>query len=89
MLIGRRSKVAAPFDLNHAAKTSAETLSTLPFLAQQDLTPLTLRRIAELWTAREKRLAEIEPYLREVQGARDWHAAELEKRDQIVTDQQP
>jgi SAM-dependent methyltransferase len=72
------------FDLIHAAKTGAETLSTLPFLAQQDLTPLTLRRIAELWTAREKRLAEIEPYLREVERARDWHAAESEKRNQVV-----
>jgi O-antigen biosynthesis protein len=76
------------FDLIHAAKTDPETLSTLPFLDQQDLTPLTLRRIAGLWTAREKRMAEIELYLREVQGARDWHAAELEKRDQIVTELQ-
>jgi SAM-dependent methyltransferase len=66
------------FDLIHAAKVSPEILKLLPRLKPEDLSPLTLRRICELWSARERRLEDLETYHQEVKSARDWHAKQTE-----------
>jgi hypothetical protein len=49
-----------------------------------DLNPLIVRRVFDLWTMREERAASIERYLRDVENARDWCAAEVKRRDEII-----
>jgi O-antigen biosynthesis protein len=74
------------FDLIHAAKVTPEILRILPRLEPEHLNPLTLRRISELWSTHEQRLQVTQAYLRQVEEARDWHAAESKKRDKIIAD---
>jgi SAM-dependent methyltransferase len=74
------------FDVIHAAKVTPELLRISPL--RTEVSPLILRRVFELWAAREQRFESLEPYLRKVEDARDWHAAESRKRDEIIADQQ-
>jgi hypothetical protein len=47
-----------------------------------------MRRVFELWTAREERCRSVDQYLGEVEDAKDWHANESAKKDQIIAAQQ-
>jgi hypothetical protein len=50
--------------------------------------PLILRRVIELWVSREERFDVFKRHLDEVEKARDWHAAEWQKRDEVLADHQ-
>jgi O-antigen biosynthesis protein len=75
------------YDLIHAAKATPELLRLSSRIAPPDLNPLILRRVFDLCAYREQQLEIIEPYLREVETARDFQASESTKRDQVIASQ--
>jgi SAM-dependent methyltransferase len=86
-LLPDESRVRWLLDVIHAGNASPEVLALSEHLADQDLNPHFRRRVFDLWRATELRSSSLEHYLHEVEGARDWHAAQVKKRDDIIAAQ--
>jgi SAM-dependent methyltransferase len=85
-LTGDEARFRWFLDLIHSANSASEVLALSRHIDSLDLNPLIVRRVFELWTIREERAASIERYLRDVENARDWHAAEVKRRDEVIAD---
>jgi O-antigen biosynthesis protein len=79
------------FGLIHTADTSPEMLALCEYLTPSDWNSLAVRRLLELWKADVLRAVgvlehckHVESYLKEVEAARDWHAEESRKRDEML-----
>ena len=71
-------------ELIHAANATPEVLGLYPYIHQTDWNSLIVRRLFELWAGTSERCGEIERYVRQVEQARDWHADQAKKRDEII-----
>jgi SAM-dependent methyltransferase len=90
-LSGDEARFRFLFELIHAANSNPEVLALWHRLKPTDLNEHTIARILELWTvdvvslrAAETHSHETGAYLRQVEEARDWHAGESSKRDDII-----
>jgi SAM-dependent methyltransferase len=79
------------FEVIHAANNDSDVLPLSRYLDARDLNPLILQRLVELWMVDlkrcesvEERVGTLQDYLKEVEKARDWHAAESKKREEII-----
>jgi O-antigen biosynthesis protein len=90
-LTAEEARFRCLFGLIHTADTSPEMLALCEYLTPSDLNPLAVRRLLDLWKADMLRAVgvlehckHVESYLKEVEAARDWHAEESRKRDEIL-----
>jgi len=82
------------FEVVHAANNDPEVLALCRHLLPRDVNYFVLRRLADLWAADVARLEDAEmrwrdarDYLKEVEAARDWHANESDKRNEVISAQ--
>lgn len=71
-------------DLIHAANARTDVLALSEHIDGTDLNPLLIRRLIEVWSMQVARAASIEQYLGDVEKARDWHAEEVRKREELI-----
>src|SRR6185312_14203493 len=69
-------------------KANPEILTMPLSLGPEDVNPLILRRVLGIWAGREQRWEHLQTYIPKVEEARDWHAAESQKRDVVIADLQ-
>jgi SAM-dependent methyltransferase len=75
-------------DLIHAGNTDLELIALSSCIDPRYMNQFIMRRLFELWKAREERCRGVDQYLSEVEDARNWHANESAKKDQIIAAQQ-
>jgi len=71
-------------DVSHAANADPEVVALYRHLEPRDISAATVGRFLDLWTGDARRLENTLSWLGEVERARDWHAEQSHRRDEVI-----